>query len=200
MNKLILTTIAATMLATPAFATPHLSNECTGLLDVSNPETFVAALQCQQDEYNDLIAEEVAAQVDTIIDEANEQIDKANAEAAKEAERVMTYIAAWEEAKDKVIELIYDIAVLEQKVKDANSDGAALNQELVGTVAALESTQRQLDKVKADLKNWQKWLSYWEPEAKRLQKRERFLVDKIRELEKKIDWFRSGGHWNPTNW
>ena len=200
MKKIILAAVAAIALSAPAVASPHLSNKCSSLLDVSNPETFVEALQCQQDEYNDLIAEEVAAQVDTIINEANEQIDEANAAAAKEAERVMTYIAAWEEAKDKVIELIYDIAVLEQKVKDANSDGAALNQELVGTVATLESTQRQLDKVKADLKNWQKWLSYWEPEAKRLQKRERFLVDKIRELEKRIDWFKSGGHWNPTNW
>ena len=41
----------------------------------------------------------------------------------KEAEIVETYIAAWEEAKAKVTELIYEIAVREQyKLKHANNN------------------------------------------------------------------------------
>ena len=62
------------------------------------------------------------------------------------------------------------------------------------------TSQEELDRVKEDLKKWQGWLSYWQPHAQSLEKHLRRAEDRIRELEDKLDYYRSGGAWNPTNW
>ena len=61
-------------------------------------------------------------------------------------------------------------------------------------------SQEELDKVKADLKKWQGWLNYWQPHAQSLEKHLRRAEDRIRELEGKLEFYREGGYWNPTNW
>ena len=61
-------------------------------------------------------------------------------------------------------------------------------------------SQEELDRVKADLKKWQGWLNYWQPHAQKLEKHLRRAEDRIRQLEDKLDYYRSGGAWNPDNW
>ena len=148
---------------------------------------------------------------------------------AKEADRVVTYIAAWEEAKAKVIELLYDIAVLEQKVADADTDYAAIQAELLKTAtrmleaeAALEALQDAPDAPNASAeivagisevvhnhksnagKNFDKNpVGYMTFAFKYLEDRQadlRRAEDRIRDLEEQIQWHKDGGYWNPSHW
>ena len=60
--------------------------------------------------------------------------------------------------------------------------------------------KKKLNKARADLKQWQGWLNYWQPHAQSLEKHLRRAEDRIRMLEKELRHHRSGGYWNPTNW
>ena len=205
MNKLALAAVAVTMSAGISSAgTLEVSNSCIVGHGVSTLHDGREVVEL--DSVNEMIACMVA-----------EEAEKT----AKEADRVVTYIAAWEEAKAKVIELIYEIAVLEAKLDDVDYGqntqiqelaqyNADIKAELLKTAtrmlnaeAALEVTQAELDELKnveADLKKWQSWLSYWQPHAQNLEKHLRRAEDRIRVLEKELRHHRSGGYWNPTNW
>ena len=86
----------------------------------------------------------------------------------------------------------YEIKAAKQQLHIALSNTAS-KQEVM-------KLERELHKARADLKQWQGWLSYWQPHAQELEKHLRRAEDRIRQLEKELRFYKSGGHWNPTNW
>ena len=114
MKNLVLAAVAATMIpAVSSAGDLEVSNACIVGHGVSTLHDGREVVDL--DSVNEMIACMVA-----------EEAEKT----AKEADRVVTYIAAWEEAKAKVIELIYEIAVLEQKLDDVDYGQNAQIQEL----------------------------------------------------------------------
>ena len=105
MKNLIVAVATATLLA-PAMAS-------AGSLEVSNACIVGHGVSTLHDGREVVDLDSVNEMVACMVAEEAEKT-------AKEADRVVTYIAAWEEAKAKVIELIYEIAVLEQKLNDVD--------------------------------------------------------------------------------
>ena len=114
MKNLVLAAVAATMIpAVSSAGSLEVSNACIVGHGVSTLHDGREVVDL--DSVNEMIACMVA-----------EEAEKT----AKEAARVQTYIAAWEEAKAKVVELLYEIAALEHKLDDVDYGQNAQIQEL----------------------------------------------------------------------
>ena len=139
MNKLVLAATAVMMSAGVSSAgSLEVSNACIvghGVSTLTDGREVV-----DLDSVNEMIACMIA-----------EEAEKT----AKETDRVVTYIAAWEEAKAKVIELIYEIAVLEAKLDDVdygqNTQIQQLAQYNADLKAELDSTKIKLAALNVEL-------------------------------------------------
>ena len=223
MKKLLLTTALA------AFATTAVANHGHDGVDY---KAQVMELQAQIAEIQEYTTE--------AINEANAKAISLQAELETSQAKTVTYIAAWEEAKAKVLELLYEIAVLEQEVKDANNNqnaqiqklaqyNADIKAELLATATRMLEAESSLEEANAELEHTRQNTQHMfdvtaaianhnSNDAKAFTQDPAGLIDRfyiftidrlddlkraegrIRALEKELEFHKSGGHWNPTNW